>query len=276
MINEEYTSSDGLVSVDYMKGHVLPEETNKIRCHTRYELLVIIRGSVTYSDNKGVTKVTDKSAVFTKAYDVHNPFVSYDYLYERYRISFDKSFFNSALREGINVDRLISESYKNGLDDLDFEELIASVKALYNLIKNQSDDRLYECVYLLSILIKGKESALRASLNEKNYVTDVIECIKNEYRSRLTAEELAARFFVSRGKLMYDFKEYCNMTLLDYITLTRIDAAKELLLNGYSVTVASDECGFSSPSYFIKVFRSITGMTPLKFQIKFSQNLRNR
>ena len=75
---------------------------------------------------------------------------------------------------------------------------------------------------------------------------------------------------------MYDFKEYCNMTLLDYITLTRIDAAKELLLNGYSVTVASDECGFSSPSYFIKVFRSITGMTPLKFQIKFSQNLRNR
>ena len=271
MVFEEFISDDGLITVDYMKGHIPEERTNKIWCHPHFEFMLIVKGDVTYSDKKGVTRVTDKSAVFIKSHEVHNPFV-HSQLYERYRVKFYSNFSDKVLREPYNIDNEISVSYKKGLSDGDFNEIFAYIKNLFNSLKSKKegiDSELRQCMHLISALIKGDEAPPRSDTFEKNYISDVVEYIKNNYRSHLTAEELAARFFVSRGKLIYDFKAYCDMTLLEYLTLTRLEAAKELLLSGYSVSYAAENCGFSSPSYFIKVFSGITGMTPLKFQTNF-------
>ena len=59
------------------------------------------------------------------------------------------------------------------------------------------------------------------------------------------------------------------MNVLEYITITRIDAAKDMLIKGYSVAATAEACGFSTSSYFIKVFSEITRTTPLKFQYRW-------
>ena len=273
MIKEEYESFGGLLAVDYVKGHIPEETTNKIWCHAHYELMLILSGSITYNDNKGVSLVDDKSAVFIRAHEVHNPFVHSEKLYERYRIRFHKSFFSEVLRDGLGLDKELELSYKKGLSDSDFAEILVSVKNLFDMIKGgENPDKLRAATHLISAVTKSYDAAPRENMIEKNYISDVVEYIKENYSAHLTAENLAEHFFVSRGKLIYDFKAYCNMTLLEYITLTRLEAAKEMLLCGYSVASAADLCGFSSSSYFIKVFSGIVGMTPLKFQINFLRN----
>lgn len=275
MINEEYISEDGLIAVDYMKGYIPEERTNKIWCHPHYELMVVIRGYITYNDNKGVSKVGDKSVVFIKAHEVHNPFVHNSELYERYKVRFSKSFIKEILRDGYDIDDALSISYKKGLSDVDFNEILCLVKSLVEVLVKKSGsraDKLKESMYLISALIKSADSPAREDNSEKNYISEVVEYVKKNYSTHITAENLANRFFVSRGKLIYDFKAYCDMSLLEYLTLTRLEAAKEMLLAGYSVASAAESCGFSTPSYFIKVFSGITGMTPLKFQTNFLRN----
>ena len=258
---------NGIIS-DYMKGYVLPKTTNSIHCHDEYEFLLIVSGEITYSDNRGSVKMSDRSLVFTKAHDVHNPSASTDKLYERYRISFKADTLSDLpYEEEIRI--LTAESYKKLLSEEDFSELLVYFKGLYESMKSGDCTPMREKLYLLSALSKGKSVLSEPREHEDFYIKEVIEYVKENYNTHLTIDNLAARFFVSRGKLIYDFKAYAGMNLPEYITLTRLEAAKEMLLSGYSVTAASESCGFSSPSYFIKVFSAIVGQTPLKFQINF-------
>lgn len=257
----------GIIS-DYMKGHVLPKITNSIHCHDEYEFLLIVSGEITYSDNRGSIKMRDRSLVFTKAHDVHNPSASTEKLYERYRICF-KAEALSGLPYSEEISSLVSESYKKLLSEEDFSELLVYFKGIYESMKKGEGSPLREKLYLLSALAKGKSALSEERENEEFYIKEVIEYVKENYNTHLTIDSLASLFFVSRGKLIYDFKAYAGMNLLEYITLTRLEAAKEMLLSGYSVTAAAESCGFSSPSYFIKVFSGIVGQTPLKFQINF-------
>ena len=55
------------------------------------------------------------------------------------------------------------------------------------------------------------------------------------------------------------------MTFKAYLNRTRISKAEQLLLqHGGSVTEVATTCGYNSISYFISVYRSITGKTPYK------------
>ena len=57
------------------------------------------------------------------------------------------------------------------------------------------------------------------------------------------------------------------MTVMEYILKTRIVMAQGMLRKErLSVTEISNRCGFSSISYFSRVFRQDTGMTPLQYK----------
>lgn len=65
------------------------------------------------------------------------------------------------------------------------------------------------------------------------------------------------------------------MSVGEYVTITKIEAAKNMLSSGYSVAAISEKCGFSSPSYFIKAFFRVMGMTPLKISAsRFAKTLK--
>ena len=58
---------------------------------------------------------------------------------------------------------------------------------------------------------------------------------------------------------------------MKYILKTRIVLAKNMLSNeSLSITVISNRCGFSSVSYFSRIFKEETGMNPLTFKKNFS------
>lgn len=271
MVLGENTNKNTVVTIDHLKKkHVSPEETNKLHYHPFHEFIIINKGFITYTTENGTSKIEEKSIVYMPAHTLHNPFVHNSQQYERYRIRFYPDFADEIITQPHLLSEILKRSYIKQLNKNDFDEIYSITESLYTIAdKDNKDelDRLNECMHLGMLITKGNNAIAIPHAPHTTYITGIIEYIKENYNKPLTIQTLADHFFVSKSKLIYDFNSYCRISILEYITMTRIEAAKEYLLKGWSVAATSDECGFSTPSYFIKVFSRITGLTPLKFQI---------
>lgn len=102
----------------------------------------------------------------------------------------------------------------------------------------------------------------------------MLERIKNYIRINLTDIELSltmvgCAFGMSPSYLSAFFIREAGVGLKEYITMQRIELAKEYLLKtNDSVNTISEKCGFLSPSYFISVFKNYTKKTPGTFRKK--------
>lgn len=272
MILGENTNKNTPITIDYLKQKcVSPEDTNKLHYHPFHEFVIIDKGFITYTTDNGISKIAEKSIVYMPAHTLHNPFVHKSHPYERYRIRFYPDFSDGIITQPHLLSEALKSSYIKQLNKNDFDEIYSITESLYRIAdkdNNDEFDRLNECIHLGMLVIKGNNAIAIPHTPHISYITDILEYIKDNYNKPLTIQTLADHFFVSKSKLIYDFNSYCRISILEYITMTRIEAAKKYLLKGWSVAATSDACGFSTPSYFIKVFSRITGLTPLKFQIK--------
>ena len=98
-------------------------------------------------------------------------------------------------------------------------------------------------------------------------VYKVIEFIKNNYHRHISLEEIAAISYMSKTYLSTLFKKETGYSISEYINSVRVGRAQSLLLDSeLSIVEIARMCGFEDQSYFTKVFRKITGITPKKFR----------
>lgn len=86
---------------------------------------------------------------------------------------------------------------------------------------------------------------------------------------KLTLAEIAAAVHLSPGYLSELFSEATGITVFRYLAELRIDYAKKLLDSTRdSVTEICFSCGYTSLPNFMKDFKRITGMSPLKYRTR--------
>ncbi|WP_334075122.1 response regulator transcription factor [Paenibacillus sp. A14] len=83
----------------------------------------------------------------------------------------------------------------------------------------------------------------------------------------LTVDQVAGGMFVDASYLRKVFRKEGDISVLDYITYTRMRRAKELLAEG-NVKLAdiAEKVGYTDPSYFGKSFKKYYGMPPSEFE----------
>lgn len=95
----------------------------------------------------------------------------------------------------------------------------------------------------------------------------IISYIDKNYRKKLTLQQIAEEFYISPSFCSNLLKENLGMTFNDYLSKIRLQNAKRLLVETrLSVNKISDEVGYSNPKYFFKVFKKLSGYTPLKYR----------
>ncbi|MFC7681386.1 response regulator [Paenibacillus sp. GCM10028914] len=95
----------------------------------------------------------------------------------------------------------------------------------------------------------------------------IYEYVNLNYAKELSLSELADKFHMNYSYLSSYFKQRTNENLTTYINRVRTDKAKQLLHNhGLSVSQISQLTGFSDHNYFSKVFKKMTGMTPVEYR----------
>jgi Response regulator containing CheY-like receiver domain and AraC-type DNA-binding domain len=91
--------------------------------------------------------------------------------------------------------------------------------------------------------------------------------IHSNYRERLSLEQISERFFISPYYLSHQFRNTTGFTLVNYIQMTRVRNAQQLLLyTDMKVSDIAEECGFNSFSQFNRVFNKFCGMSPSAFR----------
>lgn len=89
----------------------------------------------------------------------------------------------------------------------------------------------------------------------------------DSHLSEITSvDQIAAHFFYSREYLSRLFKKHFQTSVSDYIRKRRIAMSQTLISQGMPLLEVCFHVGFDSPSTFIRVFKSITGLTPSKYR----------
>lgn len=89
----------------------------------------------------------------------------------------------------------------------------------------------------------------------------------------LTLPELAKKFGLSESGLSKKIKAFTNMTFKEYLTKTRIEAAKSLLISSEkSITEIAVLCGYNSSNFFGDVFKKNMGMSPSSYKKMLTMN----
>lgn len=105
--------------------------------------------------------------------------------------------------------------------------------------------------------------------NLSGIVLKMINYIKSNYSGKIKLIDIADYVYMHPTNVSKIFKKETGMNLTDYIVQYRIKKSKQMLCNpAYKIYDVADMVGFSSPKYFINVFKSKTGMTPNEFRSK--------
>jgi AraC family transcriptional regulator len=91
--------------------------------------------------------------------------------------------------------------------------------------------------------------------------------LRDHLHEPLSVEQLAAAAGLSRHHFTRRFAASVGLPPVRYLREARCDAAAHLLATtGLPVKAVAERCGFESASYFCRVFRTSTGMTPGQFR----------
>lgn len=91
--------------------------------------------------------------------------------------------------------------------------------------------------------------------------------INRDFREDISVEQLAAKCNLSVSYFHKLFVQRTGTTPNRYLMLTRITAAKTMLLtSNQSIAQIAESCGFSSQGYFCDCMKKYTGMSPMQFR----------
>ena len=124
------------------------------------------------------------------------------------------------------------------------------------------------------------ENCLRiaAGFQQNNYyashslVDNIKKYIQGNYAKPLSLQKIATLFFVNPSYCSYIFKEKSGENLSDYINRVRIENAKAILKNTiFNVAKVSKAVGYNNASYFFRIFKNYTGLTPWEYKRSVQQ-----
>lgn len=100
---------------------------------------------------------------------------------------------------------------------------------------------------------------------ENDKLRRLIEWTEQNFMNSPTLDDAASILGYNKNYFCQKFKAATGVTYINYLNCLRINHACAELKKGLSVAEVCYSCGFDNPSYFIKLFRTIVGVTPMKY-----------
>ncbi|OAS89230.1 response regulator [Metabacillus litoralis] len=106
----------------------------------------------------------------------------------------------------------------------------------------------------------------KISYNDK-LIMELKSYLKTHFREPIVLEELGEHFYKSPAYLCSLFSRSAGKTIFEYITILRMNSAKELLrTSNYKVSEIATKVGYENDKYFYQVFKKNIGITPSQYR----------
>lgn len=181
----------------------------------------------------------------------------------------------------------LTESFKYGSYSFDYcsSTLRDFVTLLYNITQSRQLDMLLTFGYDIRAHYKQIEDidefytwsceigeVLMQNLRQrkKSLAPDlqsrILQIIDDNIENNISLELLADTLGLRPDVLSRTFKQLIGKSYVDYVKEKKLNLAKEYIAQGLSMKDISVRLGYSSPQYFIKIFKEIYGITPYQFK----------
>lgn len=122
---------------------------------------------------------------------------------------------------------------------------------------------------IIAVLYREKflsnDAELFAKINIKS-ILPIIELIDEQYDKDFSLREISHILHLNESYICRLFKKATGGTVMDYLNFVRVCKAEKLLKSGLSVGEVSSCTGFSSQSYFNKVFKKYNLCSPSEYR----------
>ncbi len=153
-------------------------------------------------------------------------------------------------------------------------EMSAKIDSFFYSAYKNTDDPSAIMHAILKIFLAIKDSALPAELCDTGIVGRTIKYIDKNISETISTARIAKYLHISEYHLCHEFKRRTGSTISEYTASKRLSEAKKMLAEtSKTVSEIATELGFSSFSYFCKIFKEKNGMTPGEFRDRGEANI---
>jgi AraC-like DNA-binding protein len=155
------------------------------------------------------------------------------------------------VRANEKIDHVIGELY----------EVDERIKESYYKLK------CFELLLFFSITNFSRNNSLPLSKRQAEIVENVKNDLISNFDSRITIDELAVKYDISKTSLKNCFKEVYGKPIFKWRKEYKLDYACRLIEDGnYSISEISKMVGYASPSKFTQAFKEYVGCTPSDYK----------
>lgn len=240
--------------------------------HDTYELYYMNEGSRDYFINDTTHKIQEGNLVLIKPNDLHKT-MDTGVRHSRVLINFNANFIpfidtSDLLNLCFGQSRILTFDLttQQQVEEL-LREMILIAKSEDDYSPSKLQSLLMNLLFKLSDHIKKIQGATESVTPMPAKVYELLHYLKANYNQTNTLDNLSTLFFVSPYHMTRIFKTTTGFTIFEYIHSLRVIEAKRLLKEtSNTISKISQDVGFSNASSFGKVFKSITGISPLNYR----------
>lgn len=254
--------------------------------HNYWDLMYVTSGEIIEVCNKTEKVIRENEIVFHQPHEFHQTKLIPGKRATAYTISFNCTSkcmdllrnYHGALSETTHT--LIEIFAKEA--DRSFELTLKNKKFSMVPSRNMPLGGLQACRLSLEFLLiyilreQQQNSSSNYFFSNKNDLyseicKQVINYLSDNIYSDISLDRLSKKFNYSRTFLCTKFKEITGITILQYYTNLKINEACNLIKAGtHSVSYIAELLHYSTPYYFSRTFKKVTGMSPLQYKSKHS------
>ncbi len=236
--------------------------------HDEYELYYLMSGTRLFFIENRVYPMVTGCLTFVDGEHMHRAFSKSDMPHTRFIVCIRK---NVLKQEN---SKLTEPFIKGGCIALSSKEQIQIELIIRQIIEECSHSRTMQHEYIALLVHQLLIYTFRRYHTPAHSIeyggADIIKLLRyidENYTRRITLGELCDYLNISISHLTRLFKTSTGYTIIEYINNMRIRKASGLLLHtDIPVSEIALETGFSSFSYFGKLFRACYGISPLRYR----------
>ncbi len=242
--------------------------------HSFFEVFYILDGAVEHTLNGVTTSLCAGDILFLKPEDQHIFLREADNTCNHRDILFRKTFFRSVcnyispdIYDEFISDTLPKHFHLSAARINQFEEMLERISSIPNTDSSIKMAAIRSfSAEILGILVSAQ---IEKHTNYPIWFQDLMLRFNDPVMICAGLDEILSNIFYTKEHVCRVFKQTVGMTMTEYLNQRRLElAADRLAYSREQVSAISLSLGFSSVSYFNRIFKEKYGYTPVQFRNK--------
>lgn len=272
--------------IDYLKdadgiivqhGYI-SDKSYPVHTHNFDELVIIAKGSGKHFINNQCYPISAGDVFVLKGDDLHSFEINenlqiYNICYSNEKLSHLRPDIKKLA--GYHALFVLEPLYRNAdtfksklhLNQVELTKVIKILEVFYDEFESAQPGSHSMLTAIFSQLIVHLSRIFTAKENKSDHtymmLAKAISYIESNYTERITLKQLALMANISISHFSRVFNNLYKTSPIEYIIGLRIKQASELLVQRrFNITEVALQCGFESPSYFSRIYKKYTGVSP--------------